>query len=62
MSVGTFKWLGQLSVRLLILAQVTMSQFMGLSPPLGSTLTMWNLSGILSVPSSACCMSLTQNK
>ena len=44
-------WLSQLSVQLLILAQVMISQFMGLNPTLGSALTAWDsLSLSLSAP------------
>ena len=41
-------WLSRLSVRLLILAQVMISQPVSLSPALGSALTMQRLRGILS--------------
>ena len=42
-------WLSQLSVRLLISVQVTISQFVGSSPTSGSVLTVWGLLGILSL-------------
>ena len=48
---GAPGWLSQLSVhQLLILAQVTISQFVGLSPTLGSSLTAQSLLEILSLP------------
>ena len=43
--------LTQLSVRLLVLAQVTISWFMSSSPALGFTMTAWNLLEILCPPS-----------
>ena len=45
---GAPGWLSQLSVRLLILAQVMISQFLSSSPTLGSMLTVQSLLGILS--------------
>ena len=64
--------LSQLSVQLLISAQVTISQFMRSSPALGSALTAWSLLRIVSLPSVSlpcsctCALSLTlslsQNK
>ena len=47
------RWLSQLSVRLLISAQVMISGFVGLTPASGSVLTMWSLLGILSPSLSA---------
>ena len=44
---GTW-WFSQLSISLLISAQVIISWFVGSSPTLGSALTAWNLLGILS--------------
>ena len=41
--------LSRLSVRLLISAQVSISQFVGSSPASGSALTVWSLLGILSL-------------
>ena len=46
---GAPGWLSQLTVRLLVLAQVTILQFIGLSPTSGSTLTVWSLLGIFSL-------------
>ena len=40
-------WLSWLDIRLLISAQVMISQFLGLSPTLGSALAVWSLLGIL---------------
>ena len=45
---GVPGWLSQI-IWLLILAQVIISQFMGLGPTSGSVLTVWNLLGILSL-------------
>ena len=45
---GASGWLSQLSVGLMILAQVMVSQFVGLSCKSGSALTVWSLLGILS--------------
>ena len=42
-------WLSELSIWLFILAQVMLSQFVRLSPVLGSALTAWSLLGILSL-------------
>ena len=57
-------WLAQSGIQLLILAQVMISQFMGLSPALGSELTVWSLPGILSLPlpHTSCALSLRTNK
>ena len=46
---GAPGWLGQLSIQLLISAQLVISQFGTL--PLGSVLTAWSLLGILCLPS-----------
>ena len=43
-------WLRWLNVRLLVLAEVTISQFMGSSPVSGFVLTVGSLLGILSLP------------
>ena len=43
-------WLSQLSVQLLVLAQVMNLHFVSLSPASGTVLTMQNLLGILSLP------------
>ena len=43
-------WLSQLSIQLLILAQVMISWFVSSSPTSGSELTVQNLLGILSLP------------
>ena len=66
-TLGVPGGLSQLSVRLLVSAQVAISQFVGLSPASGSMLTVWNLLGILSLPfslcpSPACSLSLKINK
>ena len=45
--IGVPGWLSQLSLQLLISAQVRISQFMGSSPALGSALMAWGLLGIL---------------
>ena len=45
---GAPGWFRRLSVRLLISAQVMISQFMRSSPASGSALTVWSLLGILS--------------
>ena len=50
---GAPGWLIQLSVQLLILAQVMISWFTGSSPALGFALIVWSLLGILSPPLSA---------
>ena len=42
--------MAQLSVQLLILAQIMISWFVSLSPALGSALTVWSLLEILSLP------------
>ena len=56
-------WLSWLSVRLLISAQVVISQFMSSSPMSGLVLTVWSLLGILSPSLSAPSpRSLSQNK
>ena len=56
-------WLSQLDVRLLVSAQVMISQFVGLSPASGSVLTAWDLLGILSLSAAPSLMfSLSQNK
>ena len=47
--LGGAWWLDQLSVQLLISTQVMISQFVGLSPVLGSALTGWSLLAILSL-------------
>ena len=47
--MGAPGWLSRLSVRLLILAQVTISGFMGLSPASSSALTTRSLLGSLSL-------------
>ena len=47
---GALVWLSWLSVQLLILAQVMISQFMGLSPTLGSTLPELGFSPSVSAP------------
>ena len=47
MGSGAPGWLSQLSLQLLILAQVMISQFMGSSPASGSVLMVWSLLGIL---------------
>ena len=49
---GVLRWLGRLSVWLLILAQVMISRFARLSPELGSVLSAWSLLGILALPHS----------
>ena len=49
-SLGVHGWLSQLSIWLLILAQVMISRFVSLSPALGSALTVQSLFGILSLP------------
>ena len=57
--------LSQLSVWLLTSAQVMISRFIGLSPALGSALTVWSLLGILSSslwPSPVLLHTLFQNK
>ena len=46
---GALGWLSRLSLWLLILAQVMISQFVGSSPTSGSSLTVWSLLGILSL-------------
>ena len=53
-TVGTPGWLSRLSVRLLVFAQVMASQFVSLSPALGSILTAQSLLGILSLSLSLC--------
>ena len=56
--LGAPEWLSQLNVQLLILAQVMISQFMSLSPTLGSVLTEpgWDfLPPFLSAPSLLTC-------
>ena len=58
--LGVPAWLSQLSVGLMILAQVMISQFMGLSPS-GSVVTVQGLLGILFLcPSPACTHTLSQ--
>ena len=47
---GAAEWLSQLSIRLLISAQVMISCFMSSSPTSGSALTAWSLLGILCLP------------
>ena len=62
---GVPGWLSWLSIQLLILAQVTISQCMGLSPSSCSVLTAWSLLGIISLSPSAPLMhdcTLSQNK
>ena len=44
------EWLGQVKVQLLISAQVMILQFVSSSLTLGSTMTVWGLLGILSLP------------
>ena len=51
---GTLGWLSQLSVRLFVSAQVTISRFVSLSPKSGFSLTVWSLLEILSLPFSLC--------
>ena len=46
-------WLSRLSIRLLILAQVMISQFVSLSPVLGSALTPWSCLGFSLSPSAS---------
>ena len=48
--IGAPGWLSWFSIRLLILARVMISQFVGLSPMSGSVLSMWSLLGILCLP------------
>ena len=48
-SLGAPGWLSRLSVRLLILAEVIISQFVGSSPTSGSALMLQSLLGILSL-------------
>ena len=50
---GAPEWLSWLSIWLLVAAQVMVSQFVGLSPTLGSVLAVWSLLGILSPSLSA---------
>ena len=61
--LGVPGWLSQLSVCLLTSAHVMISQTVGLSPALGSVLTVQNLLGILSLPprplSLSCALSLS---
>ena len=52
--LGTSGWLSQLSVRLLILAQVMISRFVSSSHVLGLVLTVQSLLGILSLLLSRC--------
>ena len=47
---GALGWLSQLSLHLLISAQVMISWFMGWSSMSGSALTVWSLLRILSLP------------
>ena len=47
---GTAEWLGLLSIRFLISAQVVISWLMGLSPMSDSTVTAQRLLGIISLP------------
>ena len=64
MGPGMPGWLSRLSIWLLVLVRVIISQFVGSSPVLGSALTVWSLLGILSLlplplhPT----LSLSQNK
>ena len=63
--LGTPGWLNLLSVQLLILAQVMISQFVSSSPASGSVLTVRSLLGILSPslrPYSTRALSLKVNK
>ena len=59
---GALECLSQLSVQLLILAQVMIALFMGLSPALGSLLTMRGLLRILSPSVTAPCPHLSLPK
>ena len=62
---GTPGWLSWVSIWLLVLAQVTISQFVKSSPASGFVLTAWSLLAILSLPLSLslpCLFSLSQNK
>ena len=52
-ALGVPGWLSQLSIQLLIEAQVMISQFVESSPVLGSALAEWSLLGILSPSLSA---------
>ena len=52
-SKGAPRWHSRLSVRLLISAQVMISQFVSSSPASGSVLMVQSLLGILSLPLSA---------
>ena len=52
--LGVPGWLSQLSIRLLISAQVMISRFVGSSPTLGSALTVWSPLGTLSLSLSLC--------
>ena len=64
-NVGAPGWLGHLSIWLLVLAQVVISGFVGLSTMSGSVLTLQSFLGIRSPPLSFCPSSphaLSQNK
>ena len=50
---GAPVWLSTLSIQLLVSSQVMISQFVSSNSTLGSVLTVQNLLGILSLPSSA---------
>ena len=64
--VGAPRWLTQLSIQLLILAQVKISWFMGSSPVSGSVQRQHGaclgFSLSLSLPFPTCAFSLSQNK
>ena len=67
--LGAPEWFSQLGNRLLVLARVMISWFVGSSPTSGSKLMVWSLLEILSLslslsfcPSSACSLSLSQDK
>ena len=49
-SAGAPVWLSQLSIQLLLSAQVMNLQFVSSSPASGSVLTVWSLLGSLSLP------------